>query len=314
MKRAMIKLVDDMQRELLLPRAPRRIVSLVPSETLNLFALGAGDRLVGATDYCVEPTEALSLARVGGTKDADPDKIAALQPDLVLANQEENSRAIVRQLAERQIPLFISFPRTVGEGVSHLARLAKLLELLADPQAKSAVSAAYAALREAEARLAADEKAGLAPLEAFVPIWMEPLMTISGETFVSDALRLAGANNVFGERRRRYPLAADLGRAEALSQAQVGARDTRYPRVLMEEMIAANPELILLPDEPYEFGPREAKLFGMQTIRAAENEGAGIVQCNGRDLMWPGARSAAGLPRLRALTDQVRARRRSRLN
>ena len=306
----MIKLIDDLQREILLPRAPRRIVSLVPSETLNLFSLGAGERLVGATDYCVEPEAARALPRVGGTKDADAEKIAALAPDLVLANQEENARAIVRQLAERQIPLFISFPRTVGEGISHLARLARMLELLGDARAKDAVGEAYAALREAEAKLAQDERAGISPLETFVPIWMEPLMTISGETFVSDALRLAGARNVFADRQRRYPLAADLGRAEALSQEQVGLRDTRYPRVTMEELAARDPELILLPDEPHEFGDREAKIFGMQTIRAARN--GGIRRCQGRDLMWPGARSTEGLPRLRALVDAVRSERAGR--
>ena len=106
-----LKLIDDLQRELFLPRTPERIVSLVPSETANLFALGAGDRLVGATDYCVEPEAARALPRVGGPKDADIERIAALKPDLVLLNQEENARGIVRELALRDIRAFISFPR-----------------------------------------------------------------------------------------------------------------------------------------------------------------------------------------------------------
>ena len=300
----MLKLVDDLQREILLPRAPRRIVSLVPSETDNLFALGAGARLVGATRYCEPPPDAAPLPRVGGTKDADPDAIAALEPELVLANQEENARALARQMAERNIPLFVSFPRTVGEGIAHLARLARILELKDDARAKSVVSAAYAALREAEEQLASDARAGRRPLDSFLPIWMEPLMTISGETLVSDALRLAGASNVFSERKRRYPLAADLGRAEALSDEQVGARDTRYPRVTLDELRARDPELVLLPDEPHPFGPREAEWFATQAIRAAR---AGkILPCRGRDLMWPGAASIEGLPRLRALLDSVR--------
>ena len=96
-----LKLIDDLQRELFLPRTPERIVSLVPSETANLFALGAGARLVGATDYCIEPEAARALPRVGGPKNADVERIAALTPDLVLLNQEENARAIVRELALR---------------------------------------------------------------------------------------------------------------------------------------------------------------------------------------------------------------------
>jgi len=300
-----LHVVDDLQRELILPRAPERIVSLVPSETQNLFALGAGARVVGATDYCVEPAEAKSLPRVGGTKDADIERIAALSPDLVLMNQEENARGILKLLAERHIPVFISFPRTVGEGVSHLARLARLLELAGDARAKSAVGAAYAGLKQAESLLAADAREGRAPLATFLPIWMEPLMTISGETFVSDALRLAGAQNLFAERRRRYPLAADLGRAEALSDEQVGKRDTRYPRVTLEEVQGLDPQLVLLPDEPHEFSEADAKLFASQPTRAART--GAVLRCNGRDLMWPGARSAEGLPRLRAIVEHARA-------
>ena len=301
----MIQLVDDLQRQIMLPKAPSRIVSLVPSETYNLFALGAGERLAGATDYCVEPEAARALPRIGGTKNADPDRIAALNPDLVLANQEENAKTIARAMEQRGIPIFVSFPRTVAAGVAHLERLATLLGLEGDLIARRAIERARSALRDAKKKLAEDERAGRAPLDAFVPIWMEPLMTISGETVISDALRLAGARNVFASRLRRSPLTADLGEAAPLDEARVGLRDTRYPRITMEELAAADPELILLPDEPHEFTEQDAQIFAVQNIRAAVNHS--IFPCAGRDLMWPGARTAEGLPRLRALVEQARA-------
>jgi ABC-type Fe3+-hydroxamate transport system substrate-binding protein len=93
-----IRIRDDMNRDLVFLRAPRRIVSLVPSDTDTLFALGAGDRVVGRTRYCVEPRGRVERIPVcGGTKDIDVDAVAALEPDLVLCNQEENARAPLRR-------------------------------------------------------------------------------------------------------------------------------------------------------------------------------------------------------------------------
>src|SRR5207302_2268966 len=110
-----IRVFDDRDRELLLVRPPRRIVSLVPSDTLNVFALGAGDRLVGRTRYCVEPQGRVErIAEVGGTKDADADAVGRLQPDLILANQEENTKAQIEELARRGFPVYIAFPKTVA--------------------------------------------------------------------------------------------------------------------------------------------------------------------------------------------------------
>jgi len=117
-----LRVYDDRGRELLFIRPPRRIVSLVPSDTLNVFALGAGDRLVGRTRYCVAPEQAQQVPVVGGTKDVDVDAVARLEPDLVLANQEENSRPHVERLAQLQLPVFVAFPRRVGEGLGQLLR------------------------------------------------------------------------------------------------------------------------------------------------------------------------------------------------
>src|SRR5256885_6860911 len=129
-----LRLFDDRKREVLFVRPPQRIVSLVPSDTLNVFALGAGARVVGRTRYCVEPEGAVeSIPVVGGTKDVDAGAVAALRPDLVLANQEENAQKPIEALARLQLQIFVSFPRKVAEGMAHLARLAPILRVDQDP-------------------------------------------------------------------------------------------------------------------------------------------------------------------------------------
>ena len=283
---AALRILDDRQRELLFLRPPRRIVSLVPSDTLNVLALGAGGRLVGRTRYCDAPGE---VPAVGGTKDVDVDAVARLTPDLVLANQEENSRAHLEELAQLGLPVLVAFPKTVAEGLSHLARLAKVLEV----DARRLLLGGYAAAREAEAALRRQR-----PLPAFVPIWMDPLMTINGQTYMSDALRLGGGENIFADRQRMYPLAADLGQAVP---RPAGTRDTRYPRVTLEEVAQRAPRIVLLPDEPHPFSPEDAEVF-----RAALPSGTRVVRCGGRDFSWYGAQAVEGVPRLRALIDSLR--------
>ena len=122
-------------------------------------------------------------------------------------------------------------------------------------------------------------------------------MTINGQTYVSDALRLAGGFNVFGDRQRRFPLAADLGQAIPTS---AGTRDTRYPRVPFEEVVERAPEVILLPDEPHPFSEEDAAIFRERVPEAK------VVRCGGRDFSWYGVQCVEGIPRLRALMDSLR--------
>src|SRR6185369_5000502 len=280
-----LRVLDDRQRELIFLRPPRRIVSLVPSDTGNVLALGAADRLVGRTRYCDAPA---SLPVVGGTKDVEVEAVARLEPDLILANQEENSRVHLEELARLSLPILISFPTRVAEGLAHLARLSKILEL----DARDLLRRGYAALQEAEGALRTRE-----PLPAFVPIWMDPLMTVNGQTFMSDALRLGGGSNVFADRQRMYPLSADLGQA---IPRPAGTRDTRYPRVTLEEVRQRAPAIVLLPDEPHPFSEQDAAVF-RAALAAAQ-----VVRCGGRDFSWYGAQSVEGIPRLRALIDGLR--------
>jgi ABC-type Fe3+-hydroxamate transport system substrate-binding protein len=291
-----IRIRDDMGRELTLFGRPRRIVSLVPSETDTLFALGAGDRVVGRTSYCEEPAERVAaIPTVGGTKDVDAEAVMALEPDLILANQEENARAPLERLADRRLPLFVSFPRRVGEAVAHVARLARLLGVEREPAAKALVGSGYRAWREAEVAAAGRE-----PLAVFVPIWLDPLMTFNRDTYASDLLRLAGARNVFADRDRKYPLAADLALRSPVAADRAATRDIRYPRLRDEEIRERAPAAILLPDEPYAFTAADARRFAALAIDPPPR----ITHVSGRDLFWPGARTAGALTRLAAVLEK----------
>jgi len=296
----MTAFLDDRGRTLQIHSPPRRVVSLVPSDTLTLADLGCGASLVGRTDYCELPEDLVrEIPTVGGTKNPSVQKVLDLSPDLVLANQEENTRRDLEAIAQAGVRVFVSFPRRVADGIAHMARLARIFQVERDERVRSLCRDGYEALREAEAA-----RTTAPPVKTFCPIWMSPLMTIHGDTFISDMLAQAGATNVFADRERRYPLAADVGAAVPWTLEQVGERDVRYPRVTMDEVNARKPELVLLPDEPHPFSEADAEVFGQQPTPAASHNA--IVRTGGKDLCWYGSRSVLGLPRLRKLIDAHR--------
>ncbi|HET7501706.1 MAG TPA: helical backbone metal receptor [Kofleriaceae bacterium] len=277
-----LSLTDDLGRKLTFGRPPARVVSLVPSDTHSVIALGARDRLVGRTTWCDVP-EAKDVPTVGGTKDVDTSAVLALEPDLVIANQEENTRAALEALAQR-VPVLVSLPRRVDQAIAHLARLARILGVAEREPARGLVRRGYALAGAAG-------PAGRSPggPSAFVPIWMDPLMTINADTFGSDVLAWVGIGNAFGDRLRLYPLAADLGKTAPRDAA---GRDVRYPRVTFDEVRARRPDLVILPDEPHAFTADD------EAAIAEALPGVRIVRVNGRDLFWYGAWTIDALGRL----------------
>jgi ABC-type Fe3+-hydroxamate transport system substrate-binding protein len=222
--------------------------------------------------------------------------VVDLAPDLILANQEENGRKAIEQLCQRGFTVFISFPCTVAAAVAHLARLARMLRVEGEPVAKDLVRQGYALTQ----RLAPAAN----PVRAFVPIWADPLMTADGRTYLSSVLEAAGATNVFHDRPRLYPLAADLGRAAALPEESVVERDTRYPRITVDEVVARDPELVLFPDEPHPFTEADIAPFRALGITAAARGQLHTIP--GNDLLWPGARTVEGVARIAAIVNAAR--------
>lgn len=252
-----------------LPASPARIVSLVPSVTETLFALGLGERIVGVTDWCIHPADALArLPRVGGTKNPDVARVAELAPDLVLANLEENREIDVRRLRARGLRVWVDYPRTVAAAVAQIGWLA---DLGASAAARDAV---LGPIRSALDRA----RPSGPPRSVFVAVWKQPWMTLSHDTYASDLLAAAGLANVFAD------------------------APERYPRIDLAEVARRDPEIVLLPDEPYRFTDDDARELASGPLagtRAARSDRIAVF--DGTLAFWHGPRIAVALERLRAL-------------
>jgi iron complex transport system substrate-binding protein len=181
--------VDETGRAVRIPQPVQRIVSLAPSLTETLYALGLQDRLVGDTDYCDYPEDAQKKTKVGGAINPNFEEIAALRPDLVLVIKSLNRYDTVRALDGLGIPVYATDPHTVDEIISSTQRLA---EILGTPEAGSVLAA------DLEHRLS-DLKRRLAPpppRKVLFIVWAEPLISIGKDTFIADALRHAGAVSI----------------------------------------------------------------------------------------------------------------------
>jgi ABC-type Fe3+-hydroxamate transport system substrate-binding protein len=167
---------------------PARVVSLVPSLTETLFDLGAGDAVVGITDFCIFP-EGIERPRVGGTKNPRIDEIRALSPDLVYMNLEENIERHCRSI-EEFAPVFVTEPKTVDD-------VADLITTF------GAIHRCSERARELAEALA-NERGCVANFSFAVPIWKKPWMWCGGDTYVSNLVSSTGGTNVLGD-RERYP-------------------------------------------------------------------------------------------------------------
>lgn len=262
-------------REVVDGRAPKRVVCLVPSITEALFALNWGGAVVGVTDWCERPAEALTpVPRVGGTKNPDVRKIVALAPDLVIANHEENRRIDVDRLLAQGIRVWVTFPRSVDEA---LAMMDELVTLTGCQEAAGRLAGMRAEIEDTRTPDRHSE------ISTFCPIWRDPWMTPNGDTFIDDILRRGGCRNV-----------------------AAGKATKRYPRIVLDEIVRLGPELILLPDEPYKFTEADVRELSDLDVPAAHNGHIYIV--DGSLLSWYGPRMADGIKLVAGLAAKVRQR------
>lgn len=248
-----------------------KIVSLCPSTTELVFALGRGAWLVGVTDYCVRPrTGVRGLAKLGGTKSPAIRRIVDLNPDLVLLNQEENRREDAEILREAGLRLSVSFPRSVAETVTYIAELGCLLSA---EQASDRISH-----KIQQARACAEERSRSRPPLSFAYlIWRKPYMAAGGDTYIDDVLRIAGGKNLVGSAQR-------------------------YPELLPELLRSHHPDLVLLSSEPFPFQQKHAR-------ELAELSGL-AEKCfrlvDGQLLSWHGARTARAIQYAEAVFERAR--------
>ncbi|MEU3348657.1 helical backbone metal receptor [Streptomyces sp. NPDC006700] len=238
-----------------------RVVSLVPSLT-EAVAVSLPGVLVGATDWCTHPA-GLDVVRIGGTKNPKADRIAALAPDLVIANEEENRKPDLDALRAAGLEVLVTEVRDLPQAFRELDRVLRACGGTARPRWLDEAEAAWASPPVPPRRTT-----------AVVPIWRRPWMVLGRDTFAGDVLARLGVDH--------------------LHAGHAG----RYPRVPLEELRAAAPDLVVLPDEPYRFTADD----GPEAF-----PGLPCALVSGRHLTWYGP-SLARAPRV--LDEALRAARR----
>jgi iron complex transport system substrate-binding protein len=239
-----LQVTDETGRQVRVPQPVRRIVSLAPNLTETLYSLGAGNLIVGDTDYCDFPPEAKTKPHVGGPVNPSLEQVAALHPDLVLATRNINREATVQALEQLGIAVYATDAHSVEQVLASTERLSRLIA------AGGAGQALVAQLRQ---RLA-DVHQRLAGVEAksvlFV-VWQSPLISVGRDTFLADALRLGGARSVI-----------DVPQD--------------WPNINLEEIVRLQPEyLIFASDQPAEMQRDIAELRhrrGWQDLEALRRD------------------------------------------
>ncbi|MBC7948640.1 MAG: ABC transporter substrate-binding protein [Chitinophagaceae bacterium] len=214
----MLSFTDQTQHTINLPRIPRRIVSLVPSQTELLFDLGLNEEVAGITKFCVHPQQWFhSKPKVGGTKQLNMDAIHALLPDLIIANKEENVKEQVEELIN-YYPVWISDVNTLDDAYEMITQVGAITG-----KERNALLLVNR-IRSKFSQLPHSNQ----PLSAAYLIWQNPYMTVGGDTFIHAMLQSAGFYNAFSHL-------------------------SRYPKVSLEDIRATNCDLVFLSSEPYPF-------------------------------------------------------------
>ncbi len=255
--------VDDLGAEVRVPERPQRLVSLVPNLSETLWWWHLADRVVAVTDHCVAPPRAFDDARrVRGTKNPDVSAIIDLAPDLVVANEEENRELDVRRLREAGLAVYVTRVRTVRDAAEALGRLG----------AAVGVPAAGMGLRHALLRALDQRRPPARAVSAACPIWRdgdhrgddETWWLVGGDTFAGDLLDRCGFRPALPE-----------------------IADGRYPRLRLGALADADPDVVLLPDEPYAFAAQDAEVFARWRAR--------VRYLDGTALTWWGPRTPHAL-------------------
>lgn len=235
---------------MVVPKNPKRVISLCPSQTETLFSLGLGDRMVGRTRYCIHPaSEVKNVQQVGGTKQVDLALVQALLPDLIIAEKEENPRELVEKLSSI-CPVFVT--NVVDQG-SALSMIGDLGSLAGVPEAAQQLNAE---IQAAWNRIKALEGS----LRVSYLIWKKPWMAVGGNTYINAVLKKVGLQNVFEQ------------------------ANACYPKVTLEELKENVPDIVLLSTEPYPFSQKH-----VEEVRKVL-DGVQVLLTDGEMWSWYGSR------------------------
>ncbi len=236
-----MKCKDQLNRQILLKDSPQRIISLVPSITYTLSDFQLNDNVVGITRFCkFLPYSKKEKTIIGGTKDIKIDRIKSLKPDIILANKEENTKEIVEQL-ERIAPVFVSDIKNFEDNLVFLEKIGKIFDK--EILAKYFINKLYSLQNLLNSHKKNKKSVYL--------IWKNPWMTIGGDTYINEMMKLSGFDNLYKDKKR-------------------------YPVTDIKEMKKLNPELILLSSEPFPFKVKHQRelqeIFPNTEVKLVEGE------------------------------------------
>jgi iron complex transport system substrate-binding protein len=261
------EITDEIGRTIRIPQTINRIVSLAPSLTETIYALGLQDRLVADTDYCDFPPEAQHKPKVGGAVNPSIEMIAALHPDIVLVTKNLNRLETVQALEHLGIPSYATDPHTVNAILGSTQHLADVL---------NAADSGVALTKDLRERLdAIQARIGLRPLRRVLfVVWSEPLISIGKSTFIADAIRHAGGESVIDASQN-------------------------WPQVNLEEAVRLQPEFLVFAQTHAQGSAPSldalAKLPGWRMLEAVRNRRAAVVS---EGINWPSPRIVSAIEEL----------------
>jgi ABC-type Fe3+-hydroxamate transport system substrate-binding protein len=241
---------DQIGHQFKLDTTPKRIISLVPSQTELLYDLGLDNAVVGITKFCIHPNDwFITKNRVGGTKTVDLEKVAALKPDIIIANKEENTESEIKAL-QKLYPVYTS-------DIANLEESLEMIQQIGEIAAKENESIIL--IQKIQ-----DEFKNLTAFtgeknKVLYLIWQDPYMSINQNTFINDMLNSSGFHNLI-------------------------EGDKVYPAISENQINELNPDLIFLSSEPYPFKEKHLLEFKKQFLNAR------IVLVDGEYFSWYGSR------------------------
>lgn len=288
----MTTFTDQLNRKIELSSPPKRIISLVPSQTELLYDLGLRDEVVGITKFCVHPEEWFrSKTRIGGTKKYDFDKIKALAPDLIIGNKEENEKDQIEELM-KHYTVWMSDIYNLRDAFDMITRIGTLVgkreeavNLKLEIESKFSQFENNLASGGGNALIntgSPDLRSPFSQLRTAYFIWKDPYMVAGHDTFINEMLTVCGFENIFTD------------------------KDSRYPEINNEELIAAQPELILLSSEPYPFKEKHIEEFNRVLPEAK------VIIVDGEIFSWYGSRLQKAPDYFRRLMEKVNSSSQSR--
>ena len=267
----MPEFIDQLGRKISLPDFPKRIISIVPSQTELLFDLGLRDEVIGITKFCNHPDEWFrTKSKVGGTKKLNLEIIRNLKPDLIIGNKEENSREQIEDLMN-EFPAWMSDIKNLDDALWMIQEIGKMVD-----KKETALKIANEIQNKFSALELSKFDIHHSKLSAYL-IWRNPLVTVGSNTFINDMMIRCGLKNVF----------------DNLS---------RYPEITSEELMQAKPKVILLSSEPYPFKEKHVSEFQNVCPNAL------ILIVDGEMFSWYGSRLLKAPEYFPQLIEQIKSR------